>query len=65
MRLAFLHAANDTLRSRLMPINRRVPLAELARAMASYILRSKKRVMIQYALAGVRRSPSLRSSWHS
>lgn len=55
VRLAFsLHAANDTLRSRLMPINRRVPLAELARAMASYILRSKKRVMIQYVLlAGV------------
>lgn len=55
VRLAFsLHAANDTLRSRLMPINRRVPLAELGRAMASYISRSKKRVMIQYVLlAGI------------
>ena len=51
VRLAFsLHAANDTLRSRLMPINRRVPLAELGPAMASYVARSKKRVLIQYVL---------------
>ena len=37
-----------------MPISRRVPLKELGAAMASYIARSKKRVMIQYVLlAGV------------
>ena len=55
MRLAFsLHAANEELRSRLMPINRRVGLAELASAIRTYLSRTKRRVTIQYVLlAGV------------
>ncbi|MBC7172150.1 MAG: radical SAM protein, partial [Polyangiaceae bacterium] len=31
-----LNAANDTLRSRIMPVNRKTPLAELQRALAAY-----------------------------
>ena len=55
VRLAFsVHAADEALRSRLMPINRRVPLATLAQAMADYVTRTKRRVTIQYVLlAGV------------
>ena len=55
VRLAFsLHAANDALRSELMPINRRVRLSELASAMTAYLQRTKRRVTIQYILlAGV------------
>lgn len=51
VRLAFsLHAANEQLRSKLMPINRRVGLAELAAAMSTYLSRTKRRVTIQYVL---------------
>ena len=55
VRLAFsLHAANDTLRSSLMPINKKTPLKELAEAMRSYLKATKRRVTIQYVLlAGV------------
>ena len=49
VRLAFsLHAANDTLRSSLMPINKKTPLKELAEAMRSYLKSTKRRVTIQY-----------------
>ena len=55
VRLAFsLHAANDSLRSKLMPINRKVPLLELGTAMRAYLKATKRRVTIQYVLlAGV------------
>ena len=55
VRLAFsIHAANESLRSRLMPINRRVPLGTLAEAMRTYVRHTKRRVTIQYVLlAGV------------
>lgn len=51
VRLAFsLHAANDELRTRLMPINSKVQLAELAKAMSTYLSKTKRRVTIQYVL---------------
>lgn len=51
VRLAFsVHAAEEGLRSRLMPINRTVPLAELAAAMRAYLRATKRRVTIQYVL---------------
>jgi len=55
VRVAFsLHAANEALRSQLMPINRRVSLAELAAAMRRYLELTKQRVTVQYVLlAGV------------
>ncbi len=45
-----LHAANDTLRDELVPINRRYPLAELARACAEYTSASGRRLSIEWAL---------------
>ena len=51
VRLAFsLHAANDELRTRLMPINSKVGLRELSAAMATYLRATKRRVTIQYVL---------------
>jgi len=60
VRVAFsLHAANEELRSQLMPINRRVPLAELAAAMRHYLGVTRRRVTIQYVLlAGVNDTPT-------
>jgi 23S rRNA (adenine2503-C2)-methyltransferase len=59
VRIAFsVHAANEALRSQLMPINRRVPLNELAAAMRFYLEQTKRRVTVQYVLlAGVNTSP--------
>ncbi|HEY1826707.1 MAG TPA: 23S rRNA (adenine(2503)-C(2))-methyltransferase RlmN [Acidimicrobiales bacterium] len=45
-----LHAANDTLRDELVPINRRYPLAELARACREYVTASGRRLSIEWAL---------------
>jgi 23S rRNA (adenine2503-C2)-methyltransferase len=45
-----LHAANDTLRDELVPINRRYPLAELAAACADYVAASGRRLSIEWAL---------------
>jgi 23S rRNA (adenine2503-C2)-methyltransferase len=45
-----LHAANDTLRDELVPINRRYPLAELAQACAEYTAASGRRLSIEWAL---------------
>lgn len=51
VRMAFsVHCADDATRSRLMPINRRVPLDELAGAMRHYLERTKRRVTVQYVL---------------
>ena len=63
VRLAFsLHAANEVLRSRLMPINRRVPLKELAgallaRALLPHALRS--RALLARARAAAAAEPLL------
>jgi len=49
-----LHAPNDALRDRLVPINRRYPLRELMAACHRYVERTRRRVTFEYALmAGV------------
>jgi 23S rRNA (adenine2503-C2)-methyltransferase len=45
-----LHAANDVLRDSLVPVNRRYPLAELARACSEYIATTGRRLSIEWAL---------------
>lgn len=45
-----LHAATDELRDRLVPINRRYPLAALMEAVRSYIERTHRRVSFEWAL---------------
>ncbi|MHB1125982.1 MAG: 23S rRNA (adenine(2503)-C(2))-methyltransferase RlmN [Bacillota bacterium] len=45
-----LHAANDALRNRLMPINRRYSLAQLLEACRRYIGATGRRVTFEYAL---------------
>jgi len=55
LRLAFsLHAPDDALRSQLMPVNDRYPLAEVLAACRAYYERRRRRVFIEYVmLAGV------------
>ena len=49
-----LHAPDDELRNRLVPINHRYPLAELLAAVRDYAAKTGRRVTIEYALiAGV------------
>jgi 23S rRNA (adenine2503-C2)-methyltransferase len=45
-----LHAANDELRDRLVPVNRRYPLRLLAEACAQYVAASGRRLSIEWAL---------------
>ena len=45
-----LHAPNDDLRTRLMPINRRWPIAEVLDAAQEYIARTGRRVSYEYTL---------------
>jgi 23S rRNA (adenine2503-C2)-methyltransferase len=45
-----IHAANDTLRSRLVPLNRRYPLADLIAACKAYIAQTGRRLTYEYAL---------------
>jgi 23S rRNA (adenine2503-C2)-methyltransferase len=45
-----LHAADDETRSRLMPINRKYPLAELMAALRAYPLPNRRRITIEYTL---------------
>jgi 23S rRNA (adenine2503-C2)-methyltransferase len=45
-----LHAANDTLRDELVPVNRRYPLAALAEACAAYIEATGRRLSLEWAL---------------
>ena len=54
-----LHAANDELRSRLMPVNRANPLGELAVALTDYLAATNRKVFIEYLLlGGVNDSPA-------
>jgi 23S rRNA (adenine2503-C2)-methyltransferase len=49
-----LHAANDTLRDEMVPINKRYPLAELMDACADYLAAKGRRLSFEWALiAGV------------
>ncbi|GIV96220.1 MAG: hypothetical protein KatS3mg057_0877 [Herpetosiphonaceae bacterium] len=45
-----LHAPNDELRTRLMPVNNRYPIAELMEAVRFYIERTNRRVSFEYVL---------------
>jgi 23S rRNA (adenine2503-C2)-methyltransferase len=45
-----LHAANDALRTQLVPINHRYPIAEVMAAVREYVARTKRRVTFEYAL---------------
>jgi 23S rRNA (adenine2503-C2)-methyltransferase len=45
-----LHAPNDDLRSRLMPVNRAYPLAKLMPAIDAYIAKTGRKVMFEYLL---------------
>jgi 23S rRNA (adenine2503-C2)-methyltransferase len=55
LRLALsLHAADDALRSQLMPVNERYPLADVIEACRSFYTRKRRRVFVEYVmLAGV------------
>jgi len=53
-----LHAPNDKLRSQLMPVNDRYPLAEVLAACQRYRARRRRRVFVEYVmLAGVNDRP--------
>ncbi|MCL2340683.1 MAG: 23S rRNA (adenine(2503)-C(2))-methyltransferase RlmN [Proteobacteria bacterium] len=45
-----LHAANDAVRSRLMPVNNRYPIAELIETCRTYRQKRRKRIMFEYTL---------------
>lgn len=45
-----LHAPNDALRSQLLPVNRRYPIAELMAAVHDYVAKTNRRVTFEYAL---------------
>ena len=49
-----LHATDDETRSRLMPINRKYPIAELLAALARYPLPKRRRITIEYTLVAGR-----------
>ncbi len=55
IRLALsLHAADEALRSQLMPVNDRYPLAEVMKACQDYYERKRRRIFIEYVmLAGI------------
>ena len=45
-----LHAPNDEIRNRLMPINTRYPLSQLLDACKYYIIKTNRRITFEYAL---------------
>ncbi len=45
-----LHAPNDALRSKLLPVNQRYPIAEVMAAIWEYIMTTNRRVTFEYAL---------------
>jgi 23S rRNA (adenine2503-C2)-methyltransferase len=45
-----LHAANDTLRNRLVPINKKYPLSQLVQACREYFAKTGRRPTFEYAL---------------
>ena len=53
IRLALsLHAPDDKLRSRIMPVNDRYPIAEVLAACAAYHARKRERVFVEYVMLG-------------
>ena len=54
-----LHAAQDSLRNELVPLNNTYPLAQLSKALKDYIAITKRRVFVEYVLLeGVNNSRS-------
>ena len=54
-----LHAPDDATRDRIVPMNKRYPVAELIQALKSYPLPKRRRITIEYTLIdGVNDSPS-------
>ena len=47
-----LHAANDQLRNRLVPINQRYPLRDLASCLAEYRRAKRRRISLEWAMIG-------------
>ncbi|ASS65828.1 MULTISPECIES: 23S rRNA (adenine(2503)-C(2))-methyltransferase RlmN [unclassified Paenibacillus] len=47
-----IHAPNDELRSKLMPVNRRYPFQEVIDACRNYIAKTGRRITFEYALIG-------------
>ncbi len=47
-----LHAANDPLRDRLVPLNRRYPLGQLIEACEEYLEATRRRISLEWALIG-------------
>lgn len=45
-----LHAPNDVIRDRIMPMNRKYPIVELMRALREYPLPMRRRITIEYTL---------------
>lgn len=45
-----LHAPNDEMRSRVMPINRKYPIAELIKACKEYTKKTSRRISFEYAM---------------
>lgn len=45
-----LHAPNDALRSQLVPLNKKYPLAELLAACREYVARTRRRITFEYVL---------------
>lgn len=47
-----LHAPNDDVRSRIIPMNKRYPIKELMAALEAYPLPARRRITIEYTLIG-------------
>ena len=47
-----LHAPNDVLRSKLMPVNNKYPLSALLTAVLRYVKNTNRRVMFEYIMIG-------------
>ncbi|WP_374020030.1 23S rRNA (adenine(2503)-C(2))-methyltransferase RlmN [Paenibacillus thiaminolyticus] len=47
-----IHAPNDALRSKLMPVNRRYPFIEVMEALKHYQVKTGRRITFEYALIG-------------
>lgn len=45
-----LHAPNDAMRTRMMPVNRAYPVAKLMAAVEAYVQKTKRKVMFEYLL---------------
>ena len=51
-----LHAPNDEIRSRTMPVNKRYPVDTLLKACRHYVNATKRRISFEYALTSAQRS---------